>query len=58
MIKVIKKLKLIAIIQKNRDTEHSICSLKFNVSNEIPVVFHNDSSYNYHFTIKQIWGTN
>ena len=54
MIKVIKKLKLIAIIQKNRDTEHSICSLKFNVSNEIPVVFHNDSSYDYHFTIKQI----
>ena len=44
--------------KKYRDTEHSICSLKFNVPNEIPVVFHNDSNYDYHFIVKQIWGTN
>ena len=32
---------------------HSICKLKFNVSNEIPVVFHNGSNYDYHFIIKE-----
>ena len=33
---------------------HSICDLKFNVSNEIPVVFHNGSKYDYHFIIKEL----
>ena len=32
---------------------HSICNLKFNVSNEIPVVFHNGSKYVFHFIIKE-----
>ena len=31
---------------------HSICNLRFNVPKEIPVVFHNGSSYDYHFIIK------
>ena len=31
---------------------HSICNLRFNVSNGIPVVFHNGSNCNYHFIIK------
>ena len=28
--------------------------LKFNVSNDIPLVFHNGSNYNYHFIIKEL----
>ena len=35
---------------KYGDAAHSICNLRFNVLNEIPVVFHDKSSYNYHFT--------
>ena len=30
---------------KHRGAAHSICNLKFNMSNEIPVVFHNGSIY-------------
>ena len=39
---------------KHRGTAHSICNLKFNVPNEIHVVFHNRSNYDYHFTIKYL----
>ena len=39
---------------KNRGAAHSIFYLKFNVLNEIPVVFHNDSNYDYHFIIKEL----
>ena len=37
---------------KCRGAAHSICNLRFNVSNEIPLVFHNGSNYDYHFIIK------
>ena len=37
---------------KYRGAAHSICNLKFNVPNEIPVVFHNRSNFDYHFIIK------
>ena len=33
---------------------HSICNLRFNVPNEIPVIFHNSSNYDYRFIIKRI----
>ena len=39
---------------KYRGAVHSICNLKFNLPNEIPVVFHNSSNYDYHFIIKQL----
>ena len=39
---------------KCRDAAHSICNLRFNVPNEIPVVFYNGSNYNYHFIIKEL----
>ena len=39
---------------KYRNAAHSISDLKFNVLNEIPVVFHNCSNYHYHFTIKEL----
>ena len=37
-----------------RNAAHSICNLKFNLPNEIPVVFHNSSNYDYHFIIKEL----
>ena len=39
---------------KYRGTPHSICNLKYNVPNEIPVVFHNGSNYDYYFIIKEL----
>ena len=39
---------------KYRGTAHSIFNLRFNVTNEIPVVFHNASNYDYHFIIKEL----
>ena len=37
---------------KYRGAAHSICNLKFNMPNEIPVVFNNGLNYDYHFIIK------
>ena len=39
---------------KYRGAAHSICNLKFHVPNEIPVIFHNGSNYDYHFIIKEL----
>ena len=39
---------------KYTNAAHSICHLKFNVPNEIPVVFHNSSNYDDHFIIKEL----
>ena len=33
---------------------HSICNLRYKISKEIPVVFHNGSTYDYHFIIQQL----
>ena len=38
---------------KCRGPAHNICNLKFNVPNEISVLFHNGSNYDYHFIIKE-----
>ena len=35
-------------------TAHSISNIKFNVPNEIPVVFHKGSIYDYHIIIKEL----
>ena len=40
--------------RKYRGTVHSICILKFKVPNEIPVVFHSGSNYDYHFIMKEL----
>ena len=37
---------------KYRDAAHKICNLMYNTPREIPVIFHNGSSYDYHFIIK------
>ena len=39
---------------KYRRAAHSICNSKFNAPNEIPVVFHRGSNYDYHFIIKEL----
>ena len=39
---------------KFRAAAHSISNLKYKTLKEIPVVFHNGSTYDYHFIIKQL----
>ena len=53
-INYIVKLDIIVIIQKCRNTAHSICNLKYSVPTNIPIVFHNRSSYDYHFIINKL----
>ena len=42
---------------KYRGSVHCICNLKFNLTNKIPEAFHNASSYDYHFIIKELANT-
>ena len=39
---------------KYRGAAHSICNLRYKVPKEVPVVFHNGSTYDYHFIIKEL----
>ena len=39
---------------KYRDAVHDICILRYKIPKEIPVVFHNGSTYDYHFIIKEL----
>ena len=39
---------------KYRCAAHDICNLRYKVPKEIPVVFHNGSTYDYHFIIKEL----
>ena len=39
---------------KYRGAAHDICNLRYKVPKEIPVVFHNGSTYDYHFIIKEL----
>ena len=39
---------------KYRDAAHNICNLRYKVPKEIPVVFHNGSTYDYHFITKDL----
>ena len=41
-------------IGKFRGAAHNICKLSYKVTKNIPVVFHNGSTYDYHFTTKQL----
>ena len=43
-------------IGKFRGAAHNICKLSYKVTKKIPVVFHNGSTYDYHFTTKQLAG--
>ena len=39
---------------KYRGAAHNFCNLRYKVPKEIPVVFHNCSTYDYHFIIKEL----
>ena len=39
---------------KFRRAAHSICNLRYKKPKEIPIVFHNGSTYDYHFIINQL----
>ena len=39
---------------KYRGAAHNICNLRYKVPKEIPVVFHDGSTYDYHFIIKEL----
>ena len=39
---------------KYRGAAHDICKLRYKIPKEIPVVFHNGSTYDYHFIIKEL----
>ena len=39
---------------KYRGAAHNICNLRYKIPKEITIVFHNGSTYNYHFIIKEL----
>ena len=39
---------------KYRGAAHYMCNLRYKVPKEIPIVFHNGSTYDYHFIIKEL----
>ena len=39
---------------KHRGAAHDICNLKYKTPTEIPIVFHNGSTYNCHFIITEL----
>ena len=39
---------------KYRGAAHNICNLRYKVPKESPIVFHNGSTYDYHFIIKEL----
>ena len=39
---------------KYRGAAHNICNLRYKIPKEIPVVFYNGSTYDYHFIIKEL----
>ena len=39
---------------KYRGVAHDICNLRYKIPKEIPLVFHNGSTYDYHFIITEL----
>ena len=39
---------------KCRGAAHNTCNLKYKIPKNIPVIFHNGSTYNYHFIIREL----
>ena len=55
IIKSIIKPDIIRISQENIEkATHSICNLRYKISKEITVAFHDVSTYDYHFIIKEL----
>ena len=41
-------------IRKFKGAAHSVCNLRYKLPKEVPLVFHNGSTYDYHFIIKNL----
>ena len=57
MIRTIKRYKVkdhCHYTGKYRGAAHNICNLRYKIPKEIPIVFHNGSTYDYHFIIKEL----
>ena len=39
---------------KYRGAAHNICNLRYKILQEVPVVFHKGSTYDYHFIVKEL----
>ena len=39
---------------KYRGAAHNMCNVRYKIPKEIPIVFHNESTYDYHFIIKEL----
>ena len=39
---------------KYRGAAHNICNLRYKIPKEIPIIFHNSSTYDYHFIISEL----
>ena len=39
---------------KYRGAAHNICNLRYKIPKDIPIIFHNDSTYDYHFIIREL----
>ena len=55
-IKSIKKSEIIVIMLGNIENiaAHNICNLRYKIPTEIPVVFHNGTTYNHKFIINDL----
>ena len=51
---IIKSELIATFTGKFRGAAHNIFNLKYKVPKKIPIVFHNGSTYDYHFIIKQL----
>ena len=39
---------------KYRGAAHNICNLRYKIPKEIPIIFYNGSTYDYHFIIREL----
>ena len=53
-IKITSKSETIVIIRENTELYHRTCNLRYRTPKEIPGVFHNGSTYDYHFIVKEL----
>ena len=54
IIKNMKRLEIIAVTLENRRAVHEICNLRHKIQKEIPAIFHNSSTYDYHFITNEL----
>ena len=50
----IKSEIIVTILENIEELSHSICNLRYKTPKEIPVVFHNGSTYDYHFISNEL----